>query len=191
MKKHTLFELFLSFFKIGLFTFGGGYAMISLIEEECVEKKKWLSHDEMMDLLVVAESTPGPMAINCATYAGWKQAGIWGALSSTIGIVLPSFVIIYMISMFLESYMDIPLIANAFAGIRIAVGILIVRAGLNMLGKMQKKLRPRFFMLSALLIMLAANVFSLRLSSVVVMLFFGLVSLALWGLEKGRKGGAA
>ena len=191
MKKHTLFELFFSFFKIGLFTFGGGYAMISLIEEECVEKKKWLSHDEMMDLLVVAESTPGPMAINCATYAGWKQAGIWGALSSTIGIVLPSFVIIYMISMFLESYMDIPLIANAFAGIRIAVGILIVRAGLNMLGKMQKKPRPRFFMLSALLIMLAANVFSLRLSSVVVMLFFGLVSLALWGLEKGRKDGAA
>ena len=191
MEKNKLFELFFSFFKIGLFTFGGGYAMISLIEEECVEKKKWLSHDEMMDLLVVAESTPGPMAINCATYAGWKQAGLWGALSSTIGIVLPSFVIIYIISMFLENYMDIPLIANAFAGIRIAVGILIVRAGLTMLGKMQKKLRPRLFMFSALVIMLAANVFSLRLSSVVVMLFFGLVSLALWGIENGRKDGAA
>lgn len=186
-----LFELFFSFFKIGLFTFGGGYAMLSLIEDECVEKKGWLSHDEMMDLLVVAESTPGPMAINCATYAGWKQAGMKGSLASTLGIVLPSFIIIYLISGFLENYMEIPLIASAFAGIRIAVGILIVRAGLNMLGKMQKRRRPRLFMLSALAVMLLANVFSVRLSSVVVMLFFGLVSLALWGGEKGRKGGSA
>ena len=84
-----LIELFLIFAKIGLFTFGGGYAMISLIENNCVEKKKWITHDEMMNITVIAESTPGPIAINCATYVGYKKAGIIGAIISTLGIVLP------------------------------------------------------------------------------------------------------
>ena len=107
-------ELFLTFLKIGLFTFGGGYAMISIIENNCVEQKKWISHDEMMDITVIAESTPGPIAINCATFVGYKIAGMLGAVAATLGVVLPSFVIIFVISTFLDNFLEIPFIANAF-----------------------------------------------------------------------------
>ena len=93
-------KLFLTFFEIGLFTFGGGYAMISLIENNCVEKKKWITHDEMMNITVIAESTPGPIAINCATYVGLKKGGFLGALLATLGVVVPSFIIIFLISMY-------------------------------------------------------------------------------------------
>lgn len=134
-----LIELFLIFAKIGLFTFGGGYAMISLIENNCVEKKKWITHDEMMNITVIAESTPGPIAINCATYVGYKKAGIIGAIISTLGIVLPSFAVIYLISMFLDNFLEITIIANAFKGIKIAVGFLILDAAITMIKKMPKK----------------------------------------------------
>ena len=92
-----LLDLFLNFAKIGLFTFGGGYAMIALIENACVEKKQWITHDEMMNITVIAESTPGPIAINCATYVGYKQKGFIGAVAATIGMILPSFCIIFLI----------------------------------------------------------------------------------------------
>ena len=98
-----LLDLFLCFAKIGLFTFGGGYAMFVLIGNACVEKKHWLTHDEMMNITVIAESTPGPISINCATYIGYKQKGFAGALAATFGIVLPSFCIIFLVSMFLDS----------------------------------------------------------------------------------------
>ena len=91
---NLLIELFLTFAKIGFFTFGGGYAMIAMIENACVEKKQWITHDEMMDVTVIAESTPGPIAINCATFVGYKQAGFLGSLIATIGMVLPSFMVI-------------------------------------------------------------------------------------------------
>ena len=91
---NLLLDLFLTFAKVGLFTFGGGYAMIALIENTCVEKKQWITHDEMMNITVIAESTPGPIAINCATYVGYKQKGFAGALTATIGMILPSFCII-------------------------------------------------------------------------------------------------
>ena len=99
---NIIFDLFLSFAKIGLFTFGGGYAMIALIENTCVEKKQWITLDEMMNITVIAESTPGPIAINCATYVGYKQKGFAGALAATIGMVLPSFCIIFAISRFMN-----------------------------------------------------------------------------------------
>ena len=94
-----LIDLFLTFAKIGLFTFGGGYAMISFIENDCVEKKKWITHDEMMDVTVIAESTPGPIAINCATYVGYKKGRLLGAIIATLGMILPSFIIILLISL--------------------------------------------------------------------------------------------
>ena len=94
---NKLVELFVTFFKIGLFTFGGGYAMISIIEDNCVEQKEWITHDEMMNVTVIAESTPGPIAINCATFVGYKVAGMMGAVFATFGVVLPSFVIILII----------------------------------------------------------------------------------------------
>lgn len=137
-----LAELFLTFAKIGFFTFGGGYAMISMIENSFVENKKWITHDEMMNVTVIAESTPGPIAINCATFIGYKKAGFLGAVIATLGIVVPSFAVIYLISMCLDSFLEITFIANAFKGIKIAVGILILDAGITMVKKMHKKVLP-------------------------------------------------
>ena len=99
-----LFKLFYTFAKIGLFTFGGGYGMIAIVQDECVEKKKWITHEELATVVAIAESTPGPIAINCATYTGYMQAGVPGALCATIGVTLPSFLIIYLISLFFENF---------------------------------------------------------------------------------------
>ena len=136
---NILLDLFLTFAKIGLFTFGGGYAMISMIEYHCVECKKWITHDEMMNVTVIAESTPGPIAINCATFTGYKKAGVLGALIATLGMVVPSFNVIYVISMFLDNFLEWTIIANAFKGIKIAVGILILDAAITMIKKCTKR----------------------------------------------------
>lgn len=184
-------DLFLTFAKIGLFTFGGGYAMIALIENACVEKKQWISHDEMMNITVIAESTPGPIAINCATYVGYRQQGFWGALAATLGIILPSFCIIFAISAFLDRFLEITWIAHAFQGIKIAVGILILDAACKMLKKMQKKAMPRVILLAAFGAMLLINILSVRISSIILILTAGLVSLILFLVRKpAGKGGA-
>ena len=125
--------IFLTFAKIGLFTFGGGLAMIPIIESICVEKKKWITHDEMMDVTVISEATPGPIAINCATFVGYRKKGISGAIAATLGVVLPSFVILLLISLFLNRFLEIVWVANAFKGIRIAVGLMILDAGIQMI----------------------------------------------------------
>jgi chromate transporter len=182
--------MFLSFAKIGLFTFGGGYAMIALIEDTCVEKKKWITHDEMMNITVIAESTPGPIAINCATYVGFKQKGFAGALAATTGMILPSFCIIFAISVYLDRFLEITWIAHAFQGIKIAAGILILDAAVRMLKKMPKKVLPRVFMLCAFTAMLLINIFSVSISSIILMLTAGLASLIIFMAGKASsKGG--
>ncbi len=187
-----LFDLFLTFAKIGLFTFGGGYAMIALIENACVEKKRWITHDDMMNVTVIAESTPGPIAINCATFVGYKQKGMAGAVAATVGMVLPSFCIIFLISRFLDDFLEIRWIAHAFQGIKLAVGILILDAAIKMIKKMQKKPMPLSVMLCACAAMLVIDFFALRVSSIVLMLIAAAVSFSVF-LAKGgaKKGGAA
>ena len=187
-----LLDLFLTFAKIGLFTFGGGYAMISLIEHSCVEKKKWITHDEMMNVTVIAESTPGPIAINCATFVGYKQKGMPGAIAATVGMVLPSFCIIFLISRFLDRFLEITWIAHAFMGIKAAVGILILDASIKMIKKMQKKPVPLTIMICAFTAMLLINVFALRISSIMLMLIAAVVSLAIFLVKqnRGKAGGA-
>ena len=188
---NLMLDLFLSFAKIGLFTFGGGYAMIALIENSCVEKKRWITHDEMMTITVIAESTPGPIAINCATYVGYKQKGFPGAVAATLGMILPSFCIILLISAFLDRFLEIACIAHAFRGIKIAVGILIVDAAMKMMKKMPKKPLPKGIMLSAFGVMLLMDLLSVRFSSILLMLAAGLVSLLLFAAKKpAEKGGA-
>ena len=186
---HLLIDLFLTFAKVGLFTFGGGYAMISIIADTCVEKKKWITHDEMMDITVIAESTPGPIAINAATYVGHKQAGIPGSVAATVGIVLPSFLIIYFISTVLNNFLEIVWVANAFRGIKIGVGLLILRVAVNMLQKMKPMPLPRIIAGCAFAVMLAVNFLSLKFSSITLMLLAGSVSLLIF-LRKEKKGGA-
>ena len=132
-------ELFGAFFKIGLFTFGGGYAMISLIEHEIGEKRRWIGDEELAEVFAIAESTPGPIAVNCATYVGYRRAGTLGGVCATLGVALPSFIIIYAISLFFERFMAIRAFANAFKGIQVAVAFLILRAGWRMISKMPKR----------------------------------------------------
>ena len=186
-----IIELFLTFFKIGLFTFGGGYAMISLIENICVGKKKWITHDEMMEITVVAESTPGPIAINCATYVGLKKKGVAGAVASTFGVVLPSFVIILAISFFLDRFLEIKWVASAFSGIKIAVGILIVDAAVKMILKMKKKPLSVAILSCAALAVMAINIFALRISTVVMMLAAAAISFTVYliGRHKDKEAG--
>lgn len=188
---NLLLDLFLTFAKIGLFTFGGGYAMISVIENICVERKKWITHDEMMNVTVIAESTPGPIAINCATFAGYRKAGLVGALVATVGIVLPSFVIIYLISLFLDDFLEITIIANAFKGIKIAVGLLILEAAANMIKKMQKNTQSIAILACSCTVMLCIDIFSWSFSSFSLMLMAAIVSLALYALRGAgwQKGG--
>jgi len=183
----AVIELFFTFMKIGAVTFGGGYAMIGIIEGVCVEQKKWLTHEEMMDVAVIAESTPGPIAINCATYAGFIRGGLPGAAAATLGVVLPSFTIIYLISMFLERFLEIRIIANAFMGIKLFVALLIVNAGINMLRKMKKKPLPLILLAAGFAIMLGALLLGVKLSAIVLMVGAGIVSLALFCLKKGGK----
>ena len=190
---NILLELFYIFARIGLFTFGGGYAMISIIEDICVERKKWITHEEMMNMTVIAESTPGPIAINCATYVGYKQAGFVGATVATFGMVLPSFIVIFVISKFLDNFLEIQVIANAFQGIKIAVGILIFDAAITMIKKMKKKILPRAIMISAFLVMMLVNIFSWNFSSINLMLIAGVLSLVIFVVQNAtkEKGGAS
>lgn len=127
-----LSELFGEFARIGLFTFGGGYAMIPLIEELCLTRKKWLNAEEMAHTIAISEATPGPIAINCATFVGYKQRSWVGAVATTTGICLPSFVIIYLIAVFISNFLELTVVAHAIQGIKIAVGILICQAGFKM-----------------------------------------------------------
>ena len=180
----TLIELFLNFFKIGLFTFGGGYAMISLIENTCVTKKEWITHDEMADITVIAESTPGPIAINCATYIGMKKKGVIGAVFATLGVIIPSFIIILIISFFFDRFLEIKWAASALRGIKIAVGILIVDAAVKMIVKMKKRPLPLVILICAFAAVMAIDIFALRLSTIVIMFAAAAVSLIVYGAGK-------
>ena len=183
-----LIELFLTFAKIGAFTFGGGYAMLALLDHTCVEKKKWLTSEEFSDLTVIAESTPGPIAINCSTYAGYKKAGIPGAVFATLGMVLPSFVILLLISLFFENILAYPIITNAFRGIRVAVSLLIMRAGLKMVAKMYKKTKNKALSLTFVIlffgISLTLSLLNIRISTIWLILASGLAGFLLYGIRR-------
>ncbi len=190
---NLLADLFFTFANIGLFTFGGGYAMLSMIEHHCVEQKQWITHDEMMNITVIAESTPGPIAINCATFTGYRQAGFFGALAATLGIVFPSFAVIYVISRFLDHFLEITLIAHAFQGIKIGAGLLMLDAAVVMIKKKPKKLLPRIIMIFSAAAMLMISAFSWNFSSISLMLTAAAVSLCIFLLKEmsQKKGGAS
>jgi len=137
-KLKNILTLFFTMMKIGLFTFGGGLSMISLFENEFVEKRKYLSNEEFLDIIAIAESTPGPIAINSATYIGYKNGGVLGALFSTLGVCIPSFVIIYLISLFFNAFIEIEIVAHAFIGVQACVVFLILLAGVKLLIKCKK-----------------------------------------------------
>lgn len=176
-KWKKLWQLFATFFKIGGFTFGGGYAMIPLIQHEAVEKKGWVTDDDILEIIAIAESTPGPIAINAATFVGYRTAGFWGAACATFGVVLPSFVIILLISFVLRQFQDVVVVQYAFNGIRVGVLALLLKALWNMYKKSPKGW-------AAYVVMAAAFVLTaiLKLNVFIVIIFcavFGLVTALL------------
>lgn len=179
----TLWQLFISMFKIGLFTFGGGYAMIHILENEFVSKKQWLESDEFIDLVAIAESTPGPIAINCSTYIGFKKEKILGAVFSTIGMVLPSLCIIYCISLFFNQFLSIAWIAAAFKGIQVCVVFLILSAGLKMLRKIKKNLFSMSVMIATFSCMICFSLFAVHFSSIFYILISGGLGLLIFAIE--------
>ena len=180
-------SLFLTMLKIGLFTFGGGYAMIALLENEFVAKKKWLGKDEFLDIAAIAESTPGPIAINAATYIGYKNSGIIGSMIATLGICIPSFVIIYAISLFFDAFLSLTLVAYAFKGIQICVVYLILTAGLKMLAHMKKTAFNIIIISITLICMVVFSLFAVKFSTIFYILISGACGVAVYLLGKIRK----
>ena len=185
LKKYA--SLFLTMLKIGFFTFGGGYAMIALLENEFVAKKKWLEKDEFLDVAAIAESTPGPIAINAATYIGYKNGGIIGSIIATLGICIPSFVIIYAISLFFDAFLSLTLVAYAFKGIQICVVYLILTAGLKMLKQMKKTTFNIIIITITLICMVVFSLFAVRFSTIFYILISGICGVVVYLLGKIRK----
>ncbi len=185
MKKHL--DLFLTMLKIGLFTFGGGYAMIALLENEFVSKKKWIEKDEFLDMVAIAESTPGPIAINVSTYIGYKMLGFLGSLIATVAVCIPSFVIIYTISLFFDTFLSLTLVSYAFRGIQVCVIWLILSAGLKMLKQMKKTPLNIVILSAVILCMVAFSVFSASFSTIFYILISGTVGLFVYLISLLRK----
>lgn len=183
----SLFELFLIFFKIGLFTFGGGYAMIANIKEEVVEKNKWLDEEELLQIIAIAESTPGPIAINIATFVGYKQKGFFGSVFSTLGVVLPSFIIILLISLVLDTFMANVYVQYAFMGIKCAVAFLILKAGINMFKKIEKRPLPLIVFSLVFILEIVFELLSINFSSIYFILIGGFIGLFVYSLLKMNK----
>lgn len=175
----TLLILFLAFLKLGAFTFGGGYAMIPEIKATVVEKHHWLTDDEILEVIAIAESTPGPMAINMATFVGYKIKGFFGSLVATLSVSLPSFIIIFVISLFLQQFLALEYVTYAFVGINAAVAILIIFAGLDMIKKMKKTLLPVTLMILTLGLSILFDVLDIPFSAIYYILIGGFIGILL------------
>lgn len=184
----SLETLFFTFFKIGLFTFGGGYAMIALLEEEFIQRRKWLDKDEFLDMAAIAESTPGPVAINSATYLGYKLAKVPGAVTATVAVCLPSFLIIYAISLFFEQFTQLTVIANAFKGIQVCVIYLIFSAGVRMLKALDKSPFATGVLAAVMLVMVGLSLAGVSVSSILLILLSGAAGVAAWLIGRRKEG---
>lgn len=186
-KEKKILQLFFTMLKIGLFTFGGGYAMIALLENEFVEKKKWLDKDEFLNIAAIAESTPGPIAINSATYIGYKNAGVLGSVFATLGVCIPSFVIIYIISLFFDAFLTLTYVEYAFRGIQVCVVYLILSAGIKMLKQMERSAFNIIVICATLLCMVLFSVLAVNFSTVFYILISGTAGVLVYLLGRIRR----
>ena len=188
-KFKKVLKLFLIMFKIGLFTFGGGYAMIAVLEREFVERQKWLADEEFLNIAGIAESTPGPIAINSATYIGYKIAGFFGSLFATLGVVLPSFIIIFAISFVFDWFSSLEYVTYAFRGIQACVAFLIFSAGLKMFSKLKKNPFNLILYLITLISFTLLALFCSQFSAVFYVLIGGGIGVIVYliGLLVARK----
>ena len=181
------FDLFLTFFRLGATTFGGGYAMISQMKEIVVEKKGWTTEDELLEICAIAESTPGPVAINLATYLGYKRGNILGSILATIGVVLPSFIIIFIISLFLNQFLQNIYVQYAFVGIKCAVAFLILKAGIQMVLKMPKNILTISIFLITTILMILFDILSINFSSIFLIIIGGAVGIIILSIINRHK----
>ena len=177
-KRKLLWRLFFTFFKIGAFPFGGGYAMIPLIQREAVQKHAWVTEDDILEIVAIAESTPGPIAVNAATFVGYRTGGFFGALCATLGVVLPSFLVILAISGILRQFQENKWVSYAFFGVRAGVLALVVKAMISMYQKCEKSILAYGVMLgvfvavaildmNVLLVLIASAIMGLAVTSAV------------------------
>lgn len=178
----NLLELFLTFFKLGVFAIGGGPTMLTLIQGEFVEKKKWLDNDELMEMTAIAESTPGPIAINLATYLGYKRGGFLGALVSTLGVIITPFVLMFCISLFLESILTNQAVQYAFMGVKVGVVFLLLKVSFTLI----KGVKKDWFGISLLLLLTVAmvliTIFAVNFSAIYFILLGAVLGLLVYGI---------
>lgn len=179
-------NLFLVFFKIGAFTFGGGYAMVPIIQSEVAEKRGWIKNEDILDILAISESTPGPIAINSATFVGYQVAGVFGSVMATLGVVLPSLIIISIVAYFFKQFLAFKVVKYAFMGIRAGVLALIVKAAKNMMKACPKNVAAYTIVALAfiLTVVFDLNVFAVIIGSAVIGLVYSLLANKGKGEEK-------
>ncbi len=178
MKKYI--DLFITMLKIGLFTFGGGYAMIALLENEFVSRRKWIEKNEFLDMVAIAESTPGPIAINAATYIGYRVLRFRGSLIATVGVCIPSFAIIYVISLFFDKFLSLTIVANALKGIQICVIYLIFSAGVKMLKGISKTPFNVITIIAVMSAMIITSILAVNFSTIYYILICGICGVVLY-----------
>lgn len=185
-ERKNLLTIFLTFLKIGAFTFGGGYAMIAILEDEFVSKKKWLDQDSFLNMVAIAESTPGPVAINSATYIGYKCAGVLGSILATVAVCLPSFVIIYLISLFFDKFLSLTYVTYAFKGIQVCVVYLIATAGIKMLKTVQRPTSIAIIV-AVTISMVVCSILSVSFSSIYYILICAILGLVGYGIKHAKE----
>ncbi|MGL5356300.1 MAG: chromate transporter [Cetobacterium sp.] len=177
-----MLEIFITFFKIGIFTFGGGYAMIPLIEREMINNKKWIDKDELLEIISISQMTPGPIAINAATFIGKKKLGILGSIAATLGVVAPSLLIITIISAFFSKSFLNPIVQKAFIGLRAGISALILSSVI----KLSKNTLTNLFSYVIFAISLIGLIF-FNLSPIILILLFGIGSILFFTIKDGDK----
>lgn len=185
-KLKNCLTLFLTFFKIGAFTFGGGYAMIPIIEKEMCEKHKWLKGEEILDIFAISESTPGPIAINSATFVGFRVAGAFGSFCATLGVVLPSFIVVSIISLILGEFSSLEPVKYAFTGIRAGVLALVIKAFYSMYKKCPKNLFSYVIMVGAFAASLFIDILGLNISVIYIIVSCALIGLVYSTVQRKR-----
>ena len=169
-KLKSCLVLFKVFFKIGLFTFGGGYAMLPIIQKEIIENHKWIDEEDMLDIVAIAESTPGPIAVNTSTFVGYKTAGVLGSIFATVGLAIPSLVIIFVISFFYQKFIDNEWVAKAFKGIMGAVTVLILNAGIKLSKPLRKDKSNKVFNITMVILAIILSLVLVEVSSIYLIL---------------------
>ena len=190
-EKHSfknLINLFLTFFKLGIFSIGGGPTMLTLLQGELVEKKKWITNDELMEMTAIAESTPGPIAINLATYLGYKKGGFFGAFFATLGVIITPFILMFCISLFLENILSNEAIKYAFMGIKVGVVFLLLKVSLTLVKTMKKDWFGILLLIVVTLAMVLITIFAINFSAIYFILIGAVLGLLIYGIIPRKRG---